>query len=100
LGRDEPAVSAVRPLALKARIALRTVWRAQHKPAAIARGGCPDALNSTIWARRTVNALLARRLASRWARSASRSSRTKIGGCISVRCGPSPFRTRPLLRMH
>src|SRR5688500_11414365 len=38
LGRDEPSVSAARPSALKARMALRAVWRAQRKPAAIARG--------------------------------------------------------------
>jgi hypothetical protein len=49
-------------VALKARMPLRTVCTAQHKPRAIARGLCPAALSSTIWARRTVKALGARRL--------------------------------------
>ena len=100
LGRDEPAVNAAKPLALKARIALRTVWRAQPKPAAIARGGWPAALNRTICARRTVNALRARKLASSWARSAPLSSRTKIGGCIPARCCPKVARTRAPWEMH
>jgi hypothetical protein len=80
LGRDAPSVSAAKPRAWKARMALRTVWRAQPKPAATARGGWPDALNSTIWARRMVNAPLLRRLASSSARSAPLSSRTRWAG--------------------
>jgi hypothetical protein len=68
--------------------------RAQHEPVAIARGGRPEAPSGTIRARRTVNARGARRLAASWARSAPRSSRTKIGGCTPVRCCPKPARTR------
>ena len=41
MGRGEPAVRAARPRALKARMALRTVCTAQHKPCAMARGGAP-----------------------------------------------------------
>jgi hypothetical protein len=45
-------------------MALRTACAAQHKPCAMARGRRPAALSGTIWARRTVDALAARRPAS------------------------------------
>jgi hypothetical protein len=64
LGRDDPALRAARPVRLKAWMALRTVWAAQHKPRAISRGRCPAPLAKMIWARRSVKALGARRLAS------------------------------------
>src|SRR5689334_6053385 len=86
LGRDEPAVRAARPPASKARMPLRTVCVAQRRSRAIARGRRPSALASTIWARRTVKALGARRPASSRARSAALGSRTKMGGCIPARC--------------
>ena len=86
LGRDEPAVRAARPPALKARTPLRTVCMAQRSSRAIVRGRRPSALASTICARRTVNASDARRAASSRARSAALGSRTKMGGCIRARC--------------
>src|SRR4051794_5995780 len=86
LGRDEPAVRAARPPALKARMPLRTVCVAQRRSRAIARGRRPSALASTTCARRTVKALGARRPASSRARSAALGSRTKMGGCIPARC--------------
>src|ERR687885_871305 len=67
LGRDDPALRAARPVALKAWMALRTVWGVQRKPCAISRGRCPAALAKRIWARRSVKALGARRLA--WSRA-------------------------------
>ena len=91
LGRGEPAIKAARPRVLNARMTLRTVCTAQPKPCAMARGRRPAALSSTIWPRRTVNALAARRLASSWPRSAPLGSRTKIGGCIPIRYEPHPL---------
>src|SRR5919199_4099534 len=63
LGRDDPGLRAARPVALKAWMALRTVWGAHAKRRAISRGRCPAALAKRIWARRSVKALGARRFA-------------------------------------
>src|SRR5215204_360838 len=97
LGREEPGVSASRPLSSKARMAFLTVWEAHPRFSAIFGGAFPRALASRIWHRRITKASLERSPASSRSRSFFDKSRTKIGGFMEATIG---HYTQPSLRMH
>ena len=81
-GRREPIFSAASPRALKATMALRTVWSSQPRNSEIRGTLSPRALDRMIWLRLTVNGLEERKpWVSLW-RSSSVNSRTKIGFLI------------------
>src|SRR5829696_2241813 len=97
LGRDEPASRASRPRALKAWMALRTVWEPHPRFSAI-RGGCsPLELAKRIWQRLRTKASEERSPASSRLRSSFESVRTKIGGFMSITVTHHPL---PVLQMH
>jgi hypothetical protein len=79
-GVEEPAMSASKPFSLKAQMALRAVWEAHPRFAAILGGERPRALARRIWQRRITKVSLERSPAWRLTRSFSDNSRTKIGG--------------------
>src|SRR5262249_11915083 len=86
--------SGAGPRALKAAIALRTVWSWQPSCAPITRGISPRADASRIWHRRRTKASDERKPAVTASRSASVSERTNTGGLIPA-C-PLHFRCRSL----
>src|SRR5438067_3601515 len=96
-GRDEPRRSAAGPRALKATMALRTVWASQPRWRAIWGACSPRALASRIWDRRWTKASDERNPATNWARSASVTGRTYTGCFILLSITHT---RRPCLRLH
>src|SRR5215204_2908837 len=97
LGRDEPALRASRPRALKSWMVLRTVWEPHPRFSAI-RGGCsPFELAKRIWQRLRTKASEERSPASSRLRSSFESVRTKIGGFMDTTV---THHSQPVLKMH